>query len=124
MSVVTSDPYRWRPSRWRTAKECARWEKPAWDPTLDKRDLVLNWTDAYVNVAGNNSLLASASVAGAHQGGVGAVNTNAEWSGATTTLVDHPVLAAEGQQIGRMFAPSFTIGQQLRRLAVRPLRVG
>src|SRR5262245_19356507 len=48
MTVVTRDPYRFRASQWRTAKQWARWEKVGLEPSLDLRDLTLNWTDSRV----------------------------------------------------------------------------
>jgi hypothetical protein len=80
-----------------------------------------------LELVGNNTLLLGASVAGVFQGGSGLVNASAQWSGATTTtMINNPMSASKGQQIGMVFATSnadFTIGLQLRRLAVQPMRV-
>jgi len=46
--TVTSDPYRYKASAWRTSKQWAKWENVGLQPTLDLRDLVLNWTDSRV----------------------------------------------------------------------------
>jgi hypothetical protein len=47
-AVVTTDPYRWKASQWRTNKQWAKWENVGLAPTLDLTDLVLNWTDSRV----------------------------------------------------------------------------
>ena len=47
--VVTQDPYRWKAtSRWRRAQDWARWELVGLQPTMDLRELVLDWTDRRV----------------------------------------------------------------------------
>lgn len=48
MTVVTRDPYRYQAKSWRTNRQWAKWENVGLDPTLDLRDLVLNWTDSRV----------------------------------------------------------------------------
>ncbi|HKE77410.1 MAG TPA: hypothetical protein VKB57_27570 [Acidimicrobiales bacterium] len=46
--AVVRDPYRFKASDWKTAKQWRRWENVGLDPTLDLTDLVLNWTDRRV----------------------------------------------------------------------------
>jgi hypothetical protein len=47
--VVTQDPYRWKAtSRWRRARDWARWELVGLQPSMDLAQLVLDWTDRRV----------------------------------------------------------------------------